>query len=52
MHIFLYEWASGGGLVGAPGSLPATLVREGATMIGALAADLMRIPECQVTALT
>jgi tyramine---L-glutamate ligase len=51
MHIFLYEWATGGGLVGAPGTLPATLVREGATMIGALASDLMRIADCRVTAL-
>lgn len=51
MHIFLYEWASGGGLIGAPGSLPMTLVREGTTMIGALAADLVRIDGCRVTAL-
>ena len=40
MHIFLYEWATGGGLVEEPGPLPASLVREGAAMIGALAADL------------
>ena len=51
MHIFLYEWATGGGLVEEPGSLPASLVREGAAMIGALAADLVRIDGCRVTAL-
>ena len=51
MQIFLYEWASGGGLVNEPGALPASLVREGVTMIGALAADLMRISGARVTAL-
>ena len=51
MHIFLYEWATGGGLVEEPGPLPASLVREGAAMIGALAADLVRIEGCRVTAL-
>jgi len=38
-------------LIDAPGALPTTLVREGAAMIGALAADLVRIDGCQVTAL-
>jgi predicted ATP-grasp superfamily ATP-dependent carboligase len=51
MHIFLYEWASGGGLVGTHGALPTSLVREGSTMIGSLAADLAKIPDCRVTAL-
>ena len=51
MHIFLYEWATGGGLVEEPGELPASLVREGAAMIGALAADFAKIPGYQVTAL-
>ena len=51
MHIFLYEWATGGGLVEEPGAMPASLVREGAAMIGALAADLVRIEACRVTAL-
>ncbi len=51
MHIFLYEWATGGGLVEEPGPLPASLVREGAAMIGALAADLLRIEDCRVVAL-
>jgi predicted ATP-grasp superfamily ATP-dependent carboligase len=51
MHLFVYEWATGGGLVEEPGSLPAALVREGTAMIAALAADLARIEDCQVTAL-
>src|ERR1043165_1907767 len=51
MHLFVYEWATGGGLVDAEGPVPPSLVREGAAMIGALASDLARIPECKVTAL-
>src|SRR5262245_3358970 len=50
MRIFLYEWATGGGLVEEP-SIPASLVREGAAMAGALAADLTRIADCRVVAL-
>ena len=48
MKIFLYEWATGGGLVDEPGPLPASLLREGAAMIGALATDLLRIKDCKV----
>src|SRR5215475_12879069 len=51
MHLFLYEWATGGGLVDEPGSAPASLLREGAAMIGALAADLLRIKDCRVSAM-
>ena len=51
MQVFVYEWATGGGLVEEPGPLPASLVREGAAMIGALAADLQRIEGCRVVAL-
>lgn len=51
MHIFLYEWTTGGGLVEEPGALPASLVQEGTAMIGALAADLVRIAGCRVSAL-
>jgi predicted ATP-grasp superfamily ATP-dependent carboligase len=51
MHIFLYEWATGGGLVEESGALPPSLLREGAAMIGALASDFARIPRCRVTAL-
>src|SRR3954452_13238560 len=50
MHIFVYEWATGGGLVEEPGPLPASLVREGAAMIGALAGDLQRIAGCRISA--
>jgi predicted ATP-grasp superfamily ATP-dependent carboligase len=51
MHVFVYEWATGGGLVDAEGPVPPSLVREGSAMIGALAADLVRIPNCKVSAL-
>jgi predicted ATP-grasp superfamily ATP-dependent carboligase len=51
MKVFVYEWATGGGLVEEPGPLPASIVREGAAMIGALAADLERIAGCRVFAL-
>lgn len=50
MHIFVYEWATGGGLVDEPGPLPASLVREGAAMVAALISDLQRIADCNVTA--
>lgn len=50
MHIFVYEWATGGGLVDEPGPLPASLVREGAAMVAALVNDLQRITGCRVTA--
>lgn len=50
MHIFLYEWATGGGLVEEPSGLPASLIREGAAMVGAMAADLVRAG-CRVSAL-
>jgi predicted ATP-grasp superfamily ATP-dependent carboligase len=51
MHIFVYEWATGGGLVDAAGPVPSSLLREGAAMIGALAGDLARISDCRVSAL-
>ncbi len=51
MHVFLYEWATGGGLVDQPGPLPASLLGEGMAMVGAVAADLVRIDGCRVTAL-
>jgi predicted ATP-grasp superfamily ATP-dependent carboligase len=51
MHFFVYEWTTGGGMVDEPGSLPASLVREGTTMIEALAADLARIEGVRVTVL-
>jgi predicted ATP-grasp superfamily ATP-dependent carboligase len=51
MHFFVYEWATGGGLVDAAGPVPASILREGAAMIGALAGDLVRIANCRVSAL-
>jgi predicted ATP-grasp superfamily ATP-dependent carboligase len=51
MKIFVYEWTTGGGLVDAPGPLPASLVREGTAMISALTADLQRIAGCKCFAL-
>ena len=33
MHIFLYEWITGGGLVEEPGPLPASMLAEGAAMV-------------------
>ncbi len=50
MHIFIYEWATGGGLVDEPGPLPTSLVREGMAMVGALVSDAQRITGCGVTA--
>ncbi|MCC7475488.1 MAG: ATP-grasp domain-containing protein [Pirellulales bacterium] len=51
MQVFVYEWATGGGLVEEPGPLPASLLREGGAMIGALVRDLHRIVGTQVMAL-
>jgi tyramine---L-glutamate ligase len=51
MHFFVYEWTTGGGMVDEPGSLPASLVREGTTMVESLAADLSRIEGARVTVL-
>jgi predicted ATP-grasp superfamily ATP-dependent carboligase len=51
MHIFVYEWATGGGLVEEPGALPESLVQEGGAMLSALVADLVRIDGCRVTTL-
>jgi tyramine---L-glutamate ligase len=51
MHFFVYEWTTGGGMVDEPGSLPASLVREGTTMIEALAGDLSRLAGSRVTVL-
>jgi tyramine---L-glutamate ligase len=51
MHVFLYEWATGGGLVDVPSGWPDSLVREGAVMLGALAADFLKIADCRVSVL-
>jgi predicted ATP-grasp superfamily ATP-dependent carboligase len=51
MHVFLYEWITGGGLVDEPGRLPASLLAEGSAMITALAADFSAISGCRVSVL-
>ena len=51
MHVFLYEWITGGGLMEQPGRLPATMLVEGAAMISALAADFAAVEDCRVTVL-
>lgn len=51
MHVFLYEWITGGGLIREPGQLPPSLLREGAAMAAALAADFAKIPGCRVSLL-
>jgi tyramine---L-glutamate ligase len=50
MQIFVYEWATGGGLVEEPGPMPGSLAREGAAMIAGLVTDLQRIPDCRLVA--
>lgn len=51
MHLFLYEWVTGGGLVEEPGSLPASLLAEGEAMLSALAADFLAIDGVRVSVL-
>ncbi|NOY42394.1 MAG: ATP-grasp domain-containing protein [Planctomycetes bacterium] len=51
MRVFLYEWATGGGLVEQPGALPESLLVEGASMLAALAADFNAIDGAQVVVL-
>ena len=51
MHVFLYEWITGGGLVEQQATLPASLVAEGSAMIASLAADFSAIESCRVTVL-
>lgn len=51
MHVFLYEWITGGGLINETGQLPQSLLREGSAMASALAADFAKIPGCRVSLL-
>lgn len=51
MHVFLYEWVTGGGLVDQSGKLPASMLAEGAAMLTAVAADLVAIEGAKVTLL-
>ena len=51
MHVFLYEWITGGGLVEQSGRLPEGLLAEGSAMVAALAADFAAMDDCAVTVL-
>ncbi len=51
MHIFLYEWITGGGLVEELRSLPESMLAEGTAMVSTLAADFAAIDDCRVTML-
>ena len=51
MHIFLYEWVTGGGLVEEPGPLPESMLIEGRAMVAALAADFCSLPDTRVSVL-
>jgi predicted ATP-grasp superfamily ATP-dependent carboligase len=51
MHIFVYEWVSGGGLLGLEGAMPESLLREGMTMARAVGEDLAKLPIARVTLL-
>jgi predicted ATP-grasp superfamily ATP-dependent carboligase len=51
MHIFLYEWVTGGGLVDSTARLPESLLAEGSAMISALGADFAALPATEVTVL-
>jgi predicted ATP-grasp superfamily ATP-dependent carboligase len=51
MHIFLYEWITGGGLVHESGRLPSSLLAEGSAMIAALADDFAAMRDARVTVL-
>lgn len=39
MRLLIYEWITGGGLVGSEGALPESLLREGLAMVQAVSAD-------------
>ncbi|MEO0530486.1 MAG: ATP-grasp domain-containing protein [Planctomycetota bacterium] len=44
VRLFVYEWITGGGLVGHEGPLPESLLREGLAMVQAVAADAASTP--------
>ncbi|MEQ8211118.1 MAG: ATP-grasp domain-containing protein [Lacipirellulaceae bacterium] len=51
MHVFLYEWVTGGGLVNEGGRLPDSLLAEGSAMVSALAEDFLNLEDSHVTVL-
>ncbi|MEM9186627.1 MAG: ATP-grasp domain-containing protein [Planctomycetota bacterium] len=51
MHVFLYEWVTGGGMLGHQGALPESLLVEGLAMAQAVAEDARRVPGWRATLL-
>lgn len=51
MRIFLYEWVSGGGMLGLEGAMPPSLLREGMAMARAVGEDFAKISGAEVTLL-
>lgn len=51
MKVLVYEWVSGGGLLGEDGPLPPSLLREGTAMARAVGEDFARLPDAEVTLL-
>ncbi len=49
MHVFVYEFVTGGGFVDSDDPLPSSLLAEGRAMIGALVEDLSRIEGCTIS---
>ncbi|TWT96088.1 carbamoyl phosphate synthase-like protein [Botrimarina colliarenosi] len=51
MRLLIYEWVTGGGLVGSEGALPDSLLREGLAMVQAVTADAAGIEGVRPTVL-
>ncbi|TWT75820.1 carbamoyl phosphate synthase-like protein [Posidoniimonas polymericola] len=51
MKVLIYEWVSGGGLLGEDGPLPASLLREGTAMARSVGEDFARLPGAEVALL-
>ncbi|MEM9353996.1 MAG: ATP-grasp domain-containing protein [Planctomycetota bacterium] len=49
MHVFVYEWVTGGGLVEEAGRIPESLFREGEAMVQAVAADFAALDGTRVS---
>ncbi|MEX2168696.1 MAG: ATP-grasp domain-containing protein [Pirellulales bacterium] len=49
MHIFVYEWVTGGGMVEHSVTSVGSLLQEGTTMVRSVAGDFSRIPDTRVT---
>ncbi len=49
MHVFVYEWVTGGGLVEEAGRIPESLFREGEAMVQAVAADFAALEGARVS---